>query len=74
MNQYKSVRKQLMEKYAEAIMKMFLMYDKDNFVCFEMLLTNGRYVLDERIEPYPIPLEFDYVAFMKDAKALYAEE
>lgn len=74
MNAYKSVRKELIVKYADAIMEMFKAYGDDSFVCFEKLLANGRAVLREELEPYPIPIEFDYAAFMEDAKALYPVE
>ena len=55
-------------------MAMFKEYDDDSFVCFEKLLANGRAVLRNEMEPYTIPIEFDYIAFMEDAKALYPVE
>ena len=74
MNAYKSARKEMIVKYADAIMEVFKEYGDDSFVCFEKLLTNGRAILREELEPHPIGIEFDYVAFMEDAKALYPEE
>ena len=62
---FKEGRAALLEKYKDAIYDLFLRYEMDTFVCFEMLLANARaFSAGEQLK-YTVSVPVDYAELAK---------
>ena len=64
-------RKQMQEKYADAIMSMYKATGDDTDVCFDKLVYTMKNLGNPKADVYEgIPEGFDFVAFAEDYKEL----